>query len=1307
MSEAIVTDKTLTIEDAPADAKATGDAINNLRGAVGSPLVAATAASMTDTNKVYVYVGSETGYTNGNWYYYNGTTWVSGGVYNSVAVDLDTTLKISGKASDSKSVGDAIDELWEDLIDLQELTETRMATAAIYETASGEIASFSDGADDMPMKSCVVKMEPIQEGEGDPSPENVRPISGRTGLSVVRTGKNLLGGLALGQSIVDAINKPQNAHFGEDSTGKFVALAAGSAISDKNFTSGIKFKENTQYTIILKATKKTDGNISSNIQFRYTDGSKGSITITDSSTTVPTTVVTSLANKTVKQIETGYYGGTTYIYYENCGIFEGVVTNADYEPYKGSIYSVNWETEAGTVYDGILDVVSGKLTIDWYSIPSSSWSVYKQNNGFICYRSLKNPPIVGNNILSNMLSKYGSFSSSNMNENILQLPSTTTLESTIYIALNESADISELKVIYKTPNSTEIQLTPQEIRTLLGENNIWSNSGDVEVEYPADTKTYLDENVSELKNEITVVNDELAREIDANINVSPGFEQGFWKDSFSTTRLDYIRTVSGIPVVEGDTITVDTNGFVGTEVQFVWMTGDTYVSHQVVRQANFNDGYVMAQAPADVDNARINIYSGGASIHIDPADYSTLQIFKNFHEPIKKAVKYANYLNAEKIRELSVERGIPINVLFENGHPTLGNRYDYIHSINTIFVHPGDTLVYIANIGSRDRVNIDMLLYDADNKLLSTTTLATTSNTTRVYCDGVNIPDDSTANYIRFTVWSTSVSTVIDSSDFLDWLSVRIINKKSIEFLPIKSEIIDEDAIGVTIPEKCLWLYGLYERTTGEYSTYKRCDYVHTYNLIPCSPGDMLTIDLSNVPTSELSKYYQVIVIGYDATGAYVGNLIRTILASSWFDLHTMAFTVPDGANYIRLMFWTGNGNLLHDLASFNDVTLIYINRPEYSAKNKIESSALKLGVAKDCTTQILGANIPANASHDYNLSNNYINTLKSAVEQWMTQYAGDEQIIPAIIHTDQHGALNWKTGYTFSLLSYFVNWKNISAIFNLGDTIGDHWSEISLHNTELENATYALRNIPDDKQINLFGNHDTWCTLAGQESYGSLPSLKYLNPYFPVGKQRTVKLPDNSGNMVIYDDAYMVKYVVIGTWDYTESGLSNAQPYISAYHWKWIIKQLSENDGYDIIVVSHIPIIAWSGNCINAITKAPYADRSVQYFSLGFAESQNPFLARREKISGSIVVANETINYDFTGCETSLLCSIAGHTHTDLIDWIGGSSGVLAAAFDRFYRENHVIHFVLFDRNSKKLKTWKFSGYEETATIESWEAAF
>ena len=43
----------------------------------GYPFTAANAAAMTDTAKIYVYTGSEAGYTNGNWYYWNGTAWTN------------------------------------------------------------------------------------------------------------------------------------------------------------------------------------------------------------------------------------------------------------------------------------------------------------------------------------------------------------------------------------------------------------------------------------------------------------------------------------------------------------------------------------------------------------------------------------------------------------------------------------------------------------------------------------------------------------------------------------------------------------------------------------------------------------------------------------------------------------------------------------------------------------------------------------------------------------------------------------------------------------------------------------------------------------------------------------------------------------------------------------------------------------------------------------------------------------------------------------------------------------------------------
>lgn len=72
---------------------------------VGSPLVASTVSAMTDRNKIYVYVGSETGYTSGHWYYYNGSVWADGGIYNSEALQTDSTLSIRGMAADAAATG--------------------------------------------------------------------------------------------------------------------------------------------------------------------------------------------------------------------------------------------------------------------------------------------------------------------------------------------------------------------------------------------------------------------------------------------------------------------------------------------------------------------------------------------------------------------------------------------------------------------------------------------------------------------------------------------------------------------------------------------------------------------------------------------------------------------------------------------------------------------------------------------------------------------------------------------------------------------------------------------------------------------------------------------------------------------------------------------------------------------------------------------------------------------------------------------------------------------------------------------------
>lgn len=110
----------------------------------GSPLTAATISAMTDKKKVYVYTGSESGYTAGNWYSWNGTAWVSGGVYNSAAIETDKTLSSSGKAADSAIVGKKISELKESLKNAT-VTDGSITTSKIADKAvTGDKINFID-----------------------------------------------------------------------------------------------------------------------------------------------------------------------------------------------------------------------------------------------------------------------------------------------------------------------------------------------------------------------------------------------------------------------------------------------------------------------------------------------------------------------------------------------------------------------------------------------------------------------------------------------------------------------------------------------------------------------------------------------------------------------------------------------------------------------------------------------------------------------------------------------------------------------------------------------------------------------------------------------------------------------------------------------------------------------------------------------------------------------------------------------------------------------------------------------------------
>lgn len=56
--------------------------VDMVKASMSAPVSVTTAAEMTDHSKIYLYIGSESGYSSGHWYYWDGTNWVDGGAYS-------------------------------------------------------------------------------------------------------------------------------------------------------------------------------------------------------------------------------------------------------------------------------------------------------------------------------------------------------------------------------------------------------------------------------------------------------------------------------------------------------------------------------------------------------------------------------------------------------------------------------------------------------------------------------------------------------------------------------------------------------------------------------------------------------------------------------------------------------------------------------------------------------------------------------------------------------------------------------------------------------------------------------------------------------------------------------------------------------------------------------------------------------------------------------------------------------------------------------------------------------------------------
>ena len=302
---------------------------------------------------------------------YDGLEYFKGKIVGEIPT-VDDTLSVAGAAAGAAAVGAAL--------------AGKAANAAVYsvyptDTASGAVASFPDGADDIPVKDLTIGINAVQSGSGDPSPSNVRPITGWTGANIV-----------------------------------------------------VSPTEDAQ---------------------------------------------------------------------------------------DGTTYSVDWTDEAGTVYGGTLDVTTGVLTVTRYDLDVGSWGAaywtevdasngifrinISQSNTDGKPRKIYTTAAVDDQGLSNQY-KFAFCNNESYTKNNLQNGQYSYgVSGTITYFRNTSCStiaqmvsaMNGVHLVYPLATPITYQLTPQEVKTLLGVNNIWAETGDVTVDYRADTALYIDKKITE------------------------------------------------------------------------------------------------------------------------------------------------------------------------------------------------------------------------------------------------------------------------------------------------------------------------------------------------------------------------------------------------------------------------------------------------------------------------------------------------------------------------------------------------------------------------------------------------------------------------------------------------------------------------------------------------------------------------------------------------------------------------------------------------------------------------------------------
>ena len=325
---------------------------------------------------------------------------------------------------------------------------------------------------------------------------NISPISGWDAVNVWRTGKNIfpaIDGTYVNSSLTNLVCA--NGNYTLKNTSQY-PLGVTSLMTDDGIQNAIgnaRFLKPGTYTFSANIVSLVGTTSVTGIRIRMKDTSSGtpiekvsgsSFTITTEHEIIsfPSAVSGFPVDAEITfniQLETGSSATT-------------------FEKYVGTSLPISL-TSAGTVYGGSLDVVEGKVRVTKAEVDLGdlSWILTSGGTRPNFFSAVLPDMVAGSDYMSSMYSKTGNPYGSDENLIVLVYNYNNSGNILIRNMAYETAQafttaMDGVQLVYELATPVEYTLSPTEIRTLLGQNNLWADCGEVEeITYPADTKLYI------------------------------------------------------------------------------------------------------------------------------------------------------------------------------------------------------------------------------------------------------------------------------------------------------------------------------------------------------------------------------------------------------------------------------------------------------------------------------------------------------------------------------------------------------------------------------------------------------------------------------------------------------------------------------------------------------------------------------------------------------------------------------------------------------------------------------------------------